>query len=111
MSMKFMQTKYANGKNILAIKDHHVAIGFLHNQKTDTDSGLAIKENGRWVVKAGSIYPSNDENAIGVVLQDYDVTDGDKNIAVVVHGFIKLSNMETVPTDEAKLSLNQIKFL
>lgn len=111
MSMKFTQTTYGTQNNILAIPDHHVAIGFLHNQRTSLDSGVSIEEDGRWIVKAGTIYPSNDANAVGIVLQDYDVTDSDENIAVVLHGFVKELALPQEPTDEAKGVLTQIKFL
>lgn len=111
MSMKFKETNYGNFKNILAVANHHVAIGFLHKQRTALDSGVSVNEDGKWIVKAGTIYPSNDANALGVVLQDYDVTNSDENIAVVVHGFIKSASLPEALTDEAKASLNQITFI
>ena len=37
----------------------------------------------------GTIYPSNDNKAIGVVLQDYDVTESDASMAIVLHGFTR----------------------
>ena len=36
----------------------------------------------RQIIKAGTIYPSNDNKAIGVVLQDYDVTESDASMAL-----------------------------
>ena len=39
----------------------------------------AVTENGRKIVKAGTLYPRNDASAIGIVWADYDVTDGDRS--------------------------------
>ena len=41
----------------------------------DKDSELAVTENGKTVLKAGTIYPSNDENAVGVVYEDVILED------------------------------------
>ena len=40
--------------------------------------------DGKYIVKAGTLYP-NATAPIGVVLNDYDVTDGACAMAVVVH--------------------------
>lgn len=46
----------------------------------------AVTENGRKIIKAGSIYPTNDASAVGIVFQDVDVTDGNKVEALMVSG-------------------------
>jgi hypothetical protein len=111
MSVKMKVTEYGSPKQILAIPDHYVALGFTHNKATASEPGLAVLEEGRYVVKAGTIYPKNDATAIGVVLNDYDVTDGDQAIAVVVHGFIKAAALPVQPDAAAETALKQIKFV
>lgn len=111
MAMKFKETDYLTSKNILAIPEHYVAVGQVHNQRTVADSGVAVEVDDRWIVKAGTIFPSNDGNAKGVVLNDYDVTNGDVNMALVVHGFVKVSALPEAPTDEAMAKLIQVGFL
>lgn len=111
MAMKMKQTEYgAPTKQILAIPDHYVALGFKHAKAASGSEGLATLIDGRYVVKAGTIYPANDATAIGVVLNDYDVTDGDAMMAVVIHGFIKVAALPTVPTSAAISAMKQITF-
>jgi len=112
MAMKMKEIEYgAPAKQILAIPDHYVALGFKHAKATSAAPGLATLVDGRYVVKAGTIYPSNDANAVGVILNEYDVTDGDAMMAVVMHGFVKTSALPEVPTHEAILALKEIKFI
>jgi len=112
MAMKMKQTEYgAPAKQILAIPDHYVALGFKHSRAIQGSTGLATLVDGRYVVKAGTIYPANDASAIGVVLNDYDVTDGDAMMAVVIHGFIKVAALPAVVSQEAKNAMKDIKFI
>lgn len=99
MGMKVREVEYgAPAKQILAIPDHYVALGFKHAKATQGAPGLAtVTAEGRYVVKAGTFYPANDATAIGVVLNDYDVTDGDAMMAVVLHGFVKLAALPVAP--------------
>lgn len=111
MGMKMVQTiGDAPAKQILAIADHYVAFGFKHAQASAVAPGVAVLEHGRYVVKAGTIYPANDETAIGVVLNDYDVTDGDQMMAVVVHGFIKKAALPALPASTAVAAMKLISF-
>lgn len=111
MAMKMKEIEYgAPTKQILAIPDHYVALGFKHAKANAVTPGLATLVDGRYVVKAGTIYPANDATAIGVVLNDYDVTDGDQMMAVVIHGFIKVAALPAVPAAAAISALKQITF-
>lgn len=98
MGMKMKSIEYgAPAKQILAIPDHYVALGFKHDIATAEVPGLSVLVDGRRVVKAGTFYPANDATAIGVVLNDYDVTEGDAMMAVVLHGFVKLAALPVAP--------------
>lgn len=110
--MKMKQTVYgAPPVQILATPDHYVAIGYRHAKATSEVPGLAVLQEGRYVVKAGTIYPSNDSSAVGIILNDYDVTDGDAMLAVVVHGFIKTAALPAVPVANALAAMKQITFV
>lgn len=98
-------------KQILAIPDHYVAFGAKHALANATTPGLAVLEANRYIVKAGTIYPSNDANAKGVVFTDYDVTDGDQNMAIVHHGFIKKAALPVAPSAAAITALKMIEFV
>lgn len=54
--------------------------------------------NGKKIVKAGTPFPSNDENALGVIFEDVDVTRGDAPGTYVYEGIL----------DPAKLTANSI---
>lgn len=105
MAIKMKEIGYASEKQILAIPDHYVAIA----KKIAKDSTLAVTEEGRKIVKAGTLYPANDATAIGVILNDCDVTDGDQMVAVVIHGFIQKSKLPAQPAETVELA--QVAFL
>lgn len=111
MSMKMKQTVYESPKQILAISDHYVAFAYRHAKADSTTPGLAILRDGRYIIPAGTIYPANDASAVGIVLSEYDVTDGDAILTVVTHGFIKTAALPAVPSANAISALKQIAFL
>ena len=110
--MKVKQTEYLNTKGILAMADHYVTIGRKHKQATAV-GGIVVQDTntGRLVIKAGTVYPANDENAIGLVFQDYDVTDGDVNMAILIHGFVLEEKLPIPPSGKALAAMKQISIL
>lgn len=110
MGMKVKKVEYASSKQILAIPDHYVALGFKHELATAEEPGLAVLQEGRYVVKAGTIFKQG-EKVIGIVLNDYDVTESDAMLAVVIHGFIKEEALPVKPSTEQKAALPLIKFV
>lgn len=107
MTMKYKTIAYDSAKHILAMPDHYVSIA---RKATKTDN-VVVKEGDRFIIKAGTIYPSNDDKAIGVVLQDYDVTESDVSMAIVLHGFIRADRLPNAPKDAALKNLRMIYFL
>lgn len=107
MAIEHNRTDYTTPKGILVFPQHHIAVAhtFEHEDVAAVDVG------GRKIVKAGTIYPSNDANAIGVVFTDMDVTHGDKNGALIIHGFLKTAALPEEPDPGAIAALNMIKFL
>ena len=97
--MKFKETQALSGVNILA-NDHYVSIPY--------DCSDVADESG--VIKAGTIIPTNDENAIGVLLYDV-VKDDNPNGAVVIHGFIDKNKLSVKPEATAITALKGIMFL
>lgn len=107
MTMKYKTIAYDSAKHILAMPDHYVSIA----RKATKTGDMVVKEGDRFIIKAGTIYPSNDNKAIGVVLQDYDVTESDASMAIVLHGFIRADRLPTPPSDAALKNLRMIYFL
>lgn len=110
MTMKYKTIAYDSAKHILAMPDHYVPIARKATKATEA-GGMVVKKGDRFIIEAGTIYPSNDNKAIGVVLQDYDVTESDASMAIVLHGFIRADLLPTQPSDAALKNLRMIYFL
>lgn len=108
MAMKFTEQNFAGitSKQVLMFPDHYVAFTY----KLSKGSSLAVTEGSKKIVKAGTIFPANDDTAVGVILNDYDVTNGDQMASIVVHGFFSTHKIPEAPTPEAEEALNMIKF-
>lgn len=107
MAVKMKNWGYDTPKQILATPDNYVAFAI----KLEHNDELAVDVAGRKIVKAGTIFPSNDAEAKGVILNDYDVTDGDKTAALVTFGFIEEGKLPQAPSPEAKGALKMIQFI
>lgn len=110
MTMKYKTIAYDSAKHILAMPDHYVSIARKATKATEA-GGMVVKKGDRFIIKAGTIYPSNDNKAIGVVLQDYDVTESDASMAIVLHGFIRADRLPNQPSAAALKNLRMIYFL
>lgn len=78
-------TEYSESQNIL-----DSAVGLVTKTRQATQS-MASTVDGRKLIKAGDLYTNPDDSTdIGVVFQDYDMTDySTYPIAVVVEGRLK----------------------
>lgn len=99
--MKYTSKSITTEKIVLA-NDHYVAVPYdctqLKNLATDG------------VISAGTIIPSNDSSAKGVLLNNVDL-EYSPNGTIVVHGFVSLDKMAVVPSDEAKTALKLVQFV
>lgn len=72
---------------------------------------LATTESdGTKYVKAGTVYPSNDSNAIGIVYEDVDVTKGAMPGSVVEKGVVIESRLPAAIDSDAKTALSGLGF-
>jgi len=99
--MKYTNTSISE-PNLILFNDHYVAIPY------DCSSLSALAING--VIPAGKIVPSNDGDAIGVLLNDVVLAEN-PNGTVVVHGFVKQAALPTAPTYAAINTLRSIVFM
>lgn len=106
MTMKFKEESFSNTVEILMYPDHYVADAHTFLK----DDAAAVAVGAKKIIKAGTVYPANTDKAIGVLLTDVDVTDGDASGALVVHGFIDASKMPAQPSSAAQGVLKLIKF-
>lgn len=77
---------------------------------TVLDDELATTVDGRKIVKAGTPFPANDATCIGLVLHDYDVTDGPAEAAIMYDGAVDLTKISVEISAAAKTANPKIKF-
>jgi len=71
---------------------------------------MGTAQNGRTILKAGTVYPANDATAEGIVLHDIDLTHGDQPVGVMVEGYVYEARLPETVSAEAKAALKEIKF-
>lgn len=79
--------------------------------RTISATGATTTTNGGKYVKMGTIYPSNDANAEGIVYEDVDVTTGDMPGSVVLSGTVYTNRLHTAPATAAKTALEAKGFV
>lgn len=99
--MAFMQTeKLYSGNNILASE-----IGLIQKTRQGTQD-MAVEEDGRKIIKAGTVFPANDASAEGVVFEDVDMTNDEKRpISVIIAGRVIEANLPVAIDESAKSAL------
>lgn len=107
MSIEYNKQSFGSSKGILAFPDHYVAYGQIFAKA----HALSVDVDGKKIIKAGTIFPANDATAKGIVLSDLDVTNGDQNGAVLIHGFVKTAALPVAPDPLAKTALKLISFM
>lgn len=105
--IEYNQTSFGSSTGILVYPDHYVAKGITLTK----DHALATVVGNKKIVKAGTVYPANDATAQGIIMNDVDVTNGDANAALILHGFIKAAALPVAVADLAKPSLKGIFLL
>lgn len=109
MSMKMKKTVFAAKKEFLITVDHYVSLGHRAVQATAENPGLAVLINNKYILRAGTIWKENGV-ALGLVADDYDLTDGDAQVAVVVHGFVGIEHLPVAPTADEMAQMSHILF-
>lgn len=71
---------------------------------------MGVNQNGKNILKAGTVYPANDATAQGVTLHDVELTHGDQPVSVMVEGYIYEARLPEKVSDEAKTAMQAIKF-
>ena len=101
--MKYISTHFTEPfPKLILFNDHYVAMPY------DCSSLSALATDG--VIPAGTIIPSNDENAIGVLLNNVVLAEN-PNGTIVTHGFIKQKALPAEPSSTAISTLKLIVFM
>jgi len=97
---------YTTESGILQFPNEYQAYAKLFD--LTADSAVVTVEDGRSIIKAGTIYPANDATARGVVFKDVDVTDGSGAGALIFEAAINENRVPEKPTDAARAALPRI---
>ncbi|MEN2315211.1 hypothetical protein ABC653_07685 [Lacticaseibacillus paracasei] len=96
------------GKKVTASEinflDREKFVSFTHQADSSTDGVV------KGVLPAGSIYPKNDATAVGVTINDVDVSEGSQPVGVIVEGYVNAARLPVKPSTNAITALKEIKF-
>lgn len=122
MGNKIKIKSYANKKQILFMTHPYAAVGAIMSATgAADDDGKKIHKAGTPV--AGDLTARNtaftvatDNDAVGVLVHDVDVTDGEENATVLIFGFVDLNkvdeDVETAINENVKTALSgKVTFL
>ncbi len=98
-------------KSISFVVGPFVAIPMQQDKATAEVTNFIKEENGRFYLREGAIWPSNDENAQGIVAWDKDITDGAVTFSLIVDATVRTELLPVEPTAEALAALRKIGVL
>jgi len=80
-------------------------------QVDDTSYAVMTDSRGHKVIPAGTVYPTNDDKAEGVTIDEVDVTYGALPVGVIVEGYIYGKKLPKEPVVAAMTALAMITFV
>lgn len=83
-------------------------VGLVLKTAQIDDTGIEVDEYGYKTVRGGTIYPSNDTNAEGIVYADTDVTHGERAASIITGGRIYKSKLPETPETAAETALKAL---
>lgn len=69
--------------------------------------GVTDTDTNRITVKSGTIFPSNDGSAQGIIFSDVDVSYGDYPGSLMTAGYVYSDRLPAAPTAEAKAAMEK----
>ncbi|WP_200411298.1 hypothetical protein [Virgibacillus salexigens] len=87
------------------VSSHHMI-----SRTRTAKKAMGTSEGTRTVLKAGKVFPANDETAEGILLHDIDLTHGDQPAGIMVEGYVYESRLPEKVSAEAKTAMKEIKF-
>lgn len=83
-------------------------VGLVLKTAQVDDTGIEADEYGYKTVRGGTIYPSNDTNAEGIIYADTDVTHGERAASIITGGRIYKSKLLEAPETAAETALKAL---
>jgi len=101
------------GKKITAKEENFLASAKFTSFSTmvdDTNAAVTTDELGHKIIPAGTIWPSNDAKAKGIIYHEMNVNEGPQMAALLVGGWFIGKNLPVVPTAEAMAAMTAVHF-
>lgn len=86
-------------------------VGVVRKTRQIAQTGASTAPNGGKYVKMGTVWPSNDSSAEGIVYEDVDVTTGDMPGSVVLAGRVYEDRLPVSIDGSAKSALEEKGFV
>ena len=77
----------------------------LRQSTQQIPQSMGVQDGNKKIVPAGTMFPSNDASAVGVIFEPVDVTKGDHAGSVVIGGHLYGNRLPAAPAAAAKAAL------
>lgn len=111
MAMKMKVQDFMGKTEILSTVDHYIALGRKAPRATALAPGQTVVINERRILRVGTYWAAEGSAPAGLVADNYDLTDGDQQIAVIVHGVVNRGRLPVALTYAQEQSLPGILFV
>lgn len=101
------------GKEVTAKEVNFLASSKFQSFSTmvdDTNAAVITDALGHKVIPAGTIWPSNDAKAKGVLLNEVNVNEGPQMAALIVEGWLLGQRLPVAPSAAAMTAMTTIHF-
>lgn len=102
---------YVVQKDFTTVPNFLASEHMIQKTRQATTEMSNLTENNKQFIKGGTVYPSNDANAEGIVFESVDIINGNTPISVIVAGRIYKNRLHTAPTEEAMTAMKDITFI
>lgn len=79
---------YKSSTRYYSVRPEFLASDHYTTQSCTVTNAMGTTVDGRKIVKAGTVFPANDATALGLIVSDVDVTDGEAPAAYIDHGLV-----------------------
>ena len=99
---------YKSSTTAFSVRPEFLASDHFTTQSCTVTNAMGTTVDGRKIVKAGTVFPANDATALGLIVSDVDVTDGDAPAAYIDHGLVYSNRLPVAVAELAKPVLKGI---
>lgn len=101
---------YKSSTQNFSVRPEFLASDHFTTQSCTVTNAMGATVDGRKIVKGGTVFPANDATAVGIIVHDVDVTDGDQPAAYIDHGIVYSNRLPAAVEAAAKAVLPGILY-